>query len=118
MPKPTRSATRNELLIYEREKQHWRQEDVADQIERLLGQGKAERTRTIRKWESGIVKRPEDYYLKELMRIFGRTAEQLGYPDEGKISFWGVPYPRNPFFTGRQAILEETLHALLASRSP
>lgn len=117
MSKPTASMPTgipNELLKYEREKvQHWSQSYLAGQIDRLKDQADIDRRRMIRRWESGGTK-PGDYYLEQLVKVYGRTRAQLGYPEEGRISFWHVPYTQNFYFTGRGEILQK-LHANLTS---
>jgi len=108
MPKVAADAIPNELLIYERERRHWTQEDVAERIE-VFG---AEGPKTVGRWERGIIK-PSPYYLRQLAALYGRSVEELGYTRKDRIPFFSIPYLRNPFFTGREANLHK-LHTLLA----
>lgn len=108
MPKAAAEAIPNELLIYERERRHWTQEDVAERIEGLGGEG----PKAVGRWERGIIK-PSPYYLRQLAALYERSVEELGYTRGDRIPFFSVPYLRNPFFTGREAILAQ-MHDMLA----
>src|SRR5579875_2775364 len=106
MPRSAAEAIPNELLIYERERRHWTQEEVAEKIAGLGAEG----PKTIGRWERGIIK-PSPYYLRQLAALYGRSVEELGYTKRDRIPFFSVPYSRNAFFTGREDILAR-LHAL------
>jgi hypothetical protein len=45
------------------------------------------------------------------------SAEELGLIGQGSEPIWNVPYRRNPFFTGRQEVLEHLHEALTSSRT-
>src|SRR6266487_1895380 len=74
---------------------------------------------TVSRWESGTTF-PSLYYQQKLCELFGKSAEELGLvpatgeasQDERKVAgrsltIWNVPARRNPFFTGREDILEQ-----------
>lgn len=93
----------NELLKHEREKRDWTQGNVAEELGLLLD--KTIDNRTVRRWELGEAI-PAPNFRRELAKIFGKSTRELGFPSEGEISFWHVPYRRNAFFTGREDILQ------------
>jgi len=99
----------NELFTYERKKRHWTQGDIADKIS-------APDERMIRRWERGEVA-PTPHYRGKLAEVFGKSARALGFPPDGQISFWYMPYRRNAFFTGREDILQLLGDTFLAQHS-
>lgn len=99
----------NELFVYERKKHHWTQKDVADRID-------APDQKTVRRWERGEVI-PTPHYIGKLMRLFGKSAKELGFPPEGHISYWQMPHRRNPFFTGREDVLHLLRETFLATKT-
>ncbi len=78
---------------------------------------------TVARWESGRV-RPREYHRAKLCVLFGMSAEALGLlpvispirsvkVQDGHLpSLWSVPYPRNPFFTGRETLLSHVQELL------
>ncbi len=99
----------NELFAYERKKRQWTQGDVADKIS-------APDERLIRRWERGEVA-PTPHYRGKLAEVFGKSARALGFPPDGQIPFWHMPYRRNAFFTGRDDILQQLRYTLLTQQS-
>jgi len=99
----------NELFTYERKKRHWTQGDVADKIS-------APDERLIRRWEHGDVA-PTPHYRGKLAAVFGKSARELGFPPDGQISFWHMPYRRNAFFTGREDSLQLLRDTFLAQHT-
>ncbi|HET8842670.1 MAG TPA: FxSxx-COOH system tetratricopeptide repeat protein [Ktedonobacteraceae bacterium] len=104
------SASPNYRLRQERIRRNWRQQELAD----LLGIAPV----TVSRWEGGT-QQPSLYYREKLCAFFGKSPEELGLVLEKPIllegaSVWNVPFPRNPFFTGRDWILTH-LHTLLTS---
>ena len=110
-------------LRQERIRRNWRQCDVAQHLGSTIV--------TINRWERGI-QRPSVYFSSKLCALFGKSALELGLFPQSQPSFvpaliepssispsarfpnlWSVPYPQNPFFTGRQDILHH-LHDLLS----
>jgi tetratricopeptide (TPR) repeat protein/transcriptional regulator with XRE-family HTH domain len=104
----------NHLLRRERELRGWSQQRLANEIEtdRFM----------VSRWERGA-KSPSPYFRERLCLLFGKTAEELGFiqslntqpplqvaPASGQI--WNVPFRRNPFFTGREEVIQ-CLHAHL-----
>jgi tetratricopeptide (TPR) repeat protein len=69
--------------------------------------------RSLRRWEQGQAI-PRGYSRLQLSRFFGLSPEELfeDAGDEALPSLWSVPHWRNPFFTGREEILE-MLHTRL-----
>ncbi|HEU5377772.1 MAG TPA: FxSxx-COOH system tetratricopeptide repeat protein [Ktedonobacteraceae bacterium] len=105
----------NYLLRQERIQRNWRQRDLAEQLGTTVV--------TIKRWERGS-QQPGTYFRIKLCALFGKSAEELGLvaeehsdtpvlPEEAGV--WSVPFPRNPFFTGRDLLLEQ-LHAILTGK--
>jgi tetratricopeptide (TPR) repeat protein/DNA-binding XRE family transcriptional regulator len=99
-------------LRQEREQRGWTQSEVAERI----GSTRI----TISRWEKGIMV-PSPYYRQRLGELFGKSILELGLIPERSDSIparliWNVPYRRNPFFTGREAILAH-LYTVLRSRN-
>ncbi|HET8845158.1 MAG TPA: FxSxx-COOH system tetratricopeptide repeat protein, partial [Ktedonobacteraceae bacterium] len=99
-------------LRRERIARNLRQLDLAEQLGTTIG--------TIKRWERGS-QQPSLYFRVKLCALFGKSAEELGLlPGESPIpapaspvaTYWSLPFPRNPFFTGREELLEQ-LHTLL-----
>src|SRR5450631_4197291 len=106
----------NNSLRQERIRRNWRQSDLAEQLGTTVV--------TIKRWERGS-QLPSTYFRVKLCALFGKTAEELGFiPDthspiatlSEEASVWGVPFPRNPFFSGRDLIFDQ-LHGML-TREP
>ena len=118
----------NDQLRQERIQRNWRQQEVADQLGTTVV--------TVNRWERGRQK-PTAYFRAKLCALFGKSVQELGFlPEDAQqyenlgretkasvksltYSFslntsntWGIPYSRNPFFTGREDILQQ-LHATL-----
>src|SRR5947209_17467384 len=114
-------------LRQERERRGWTQSEVAERI----GSTRV----NISRWETGIVV-PGPYYRQRLSDSFGKSIQELGLIPENSeerneevaalpdtdahtptitLPIWSVPYRRNPFFTGREEILDH-LHTVLSSR--
>lgn len=105
-------------LIDARKRKGWSQQEVADHL--------GTTQHNVSRWESGVT-RPSLYFRTKLCVLFGKSAQELGIgpqdtlsPERNRIeadapvstSLWNVPYPRNPFFTGREDLLH-TLHEQL-----
>jgi tetratricopeptide (TPR) repeat protein/transcriptional regulator with XRE-family HTH domain len=112
-------ATPNTRLKAQRLRKQWSQVYVAT----MIGTNDV----TVSRWENGT-NFPSLYYQQKLCELFGKSAEELGLvPAAEEASqtrekvpercptIWNVPIRRNPFFTGREDILER-LHTLLHSR--
>lgn len=95
----------NELLKYAREKQGWSQQELADRIDPHKASKNVVTVKTIQRWEQGKSAPTQDH-LSQLQKLFNKSPAALGYPGEGKISFWRVPR-QNDFFTGRETILQQ-----------
>lgn len=123
MDAPSATHWKNQIR-QERIGHNWRQHELAKQ----LGTSAV----TIVRWEQGK-QWPSTYFRTKLCTLFGKSAEELGFfpqdqaqrastetgistpvnsvphlslPDSPGL--FDIPYPRNPFFTGR----EDLLHAL------
>jgi len=115
-------------LKQERELHLWSQEQVAEMIGTTAP--------TISRWEHGSTF-PGLHFRQKLCELFAKSAEELGFlqdniqrtyeemPTQIKYdqfatssaslvspSIWSIPYRKNPFFTGRDDVLEY-LHKLL-----
>ncbi|GHO62727.1 hypothetical protein KSC_016190 [Ktedonobacter sp. SOSP1-52] len=94
-------------LRQERLRLHLSQEALAEAL--------AISARSIRRWEQGQAL-PQASVRLQLSRFFGLRPEELFEDQETqtpRTPLWCVPYPRNPFFTGREEILT-TLHTALS----
>ncbi len=115
-------------LRQEREQRGWTQSEVAERI----GSTRI----NVSRWENGITV-PGLYYRQRLGELFGKSLLELGLiPERSEaqlekvdtsldadlhssspaLSIWNVPYRRNPFFTGREVILDH-LYTVLRSRN-
>ncbi|WP_236031593.1 helix-turn-helix domain-containing protein [Ktedonospora formicarum] len=93
-------------LREERLRRHLSQEELAEVL--------ALSARSIRRWEQGQTL-PQPSVRLQLCRFFGLRPEELFEDQEASIPrtpLWCVPYPRNPFFTGRDELLT-SLHTSL-----
>jgi tetratricopeptide (TPR) repeat protein/transcriptional regulator with XRE-family HTH domain len=117
---------RNERLRQHRLERNWRQSDIADQLDVSLI--------SVQRWERGI-QQPSVYYRAKLCALFGLSAQELGFVDValppslsenntaeakqpgGVLSvhraLWTVPYARNPYFTGRDEVLDHLMQLLM-----
>ncbi len=115
-------------LKQERELHLWSQEQVAEMIGTTAP--------SVSRWEHGNTF-PGLHFRQKLCELFGKSAEELGFLQEvtsgdnqGLLSqfkdeqplqlpvpmvyarIWNVPYRKNPFFTGRDEVLEY-MHKML-----
>ena len=96
-------------LIEERKQRQWTQQEVADR----LGTTRL----SINRWEQGLTT-PSPYWRAKLRDLFGKEPEELDLlrnhfvEDRTSVLLWHLPFPRNPFFTGREDILD-SLHEVL-----
>ena len=129
MGEERRELVPNRQLVNARLEQHWSQRELAARLGTTFV--------NVSRWERGITF-PGVYYRRLLCQLFGKSAAELGLvlaPVPGKTPqtlpvpceeppdevaplapFWYLPYPRNPFFTGRGDLLLR-LHDLLKSSS-
>ncbi|MGH2479442.1 MAG: NB-ARC domain-containing protein, partial [Ktedonobacteraceae bacterium] len=112
------------LRLVEARKDHqWSQQELAD----LLGTTQ----HNVSRWERGQTV-PGPYFRAKLCELFDKKPQELDLlvarerdatpPDSApdtsaslhnqRVPLWHVPYPRNPFFTGRATLLQ-SLHELL-----
>ena len=104
-----------------RERRRWSQQDLADLLKITPN--------TISRWERGL-NAPGPFYRRRLCELFGQSAEELGLAPGGTDdaaptaqpltatdlpapAVWSVPFAHNPFFTGREQMLQrlhERLH--------
>src|SRR5437763_1732349 len=115
-------------LRQEREQRGWTQSEVAERI----GSTRI----NVSRWENGITV-PGLYYRQRLGELFGKSLLELGLiPERSEVHLekvdttlgaelhtsspalpiWNIPYRRNPFFTGREVILDH-LYTVLRSRN-
>lgn len=119
MRRKTMKGLLNQLLHETRVESGWSQKEVADRI--------GATTNTVSRWELGVAF-PGPYFRTKLCTLFGKSAEELGFaPQEVpstrsrrmemdrpvEAGLWGIPYQRNPFFTGREDLLH-SLHERLS----
>ncbi len=120
----------NELLSYEMLRQSFSQEDVAAKLREIPAEKwelhgkepwefvKDASAKTVRRWEQGIVKSLSPYYLRRLVKLFERPAQELGYPEKG-IPFWHVPHnqpSQSNFFMNRDNYILK-LHSVIELRN-
>lgn len=110
-------AITNVRLKAAREQRCWSQEEVADRV--------GTSAVNVSRWERGVT-HPTPHFRAKLCALFGKDAHELGLLAEQQpldtaheteqsapdTRIWSVPYSRNPFFTGRDDILQR-LHAVL-----
>jgi len=115
-------------LIDERKRRQWSQQEVADR----LGTTRI----NISRWEQGQTT-PGPYFRAKLCELFGKRPHELGLLNKQSVEesqptlpslrhgsspsparpaqhvpLWSVPFSRNPFFTGREHLLQ-SLHDML-----
>ena len=109
-----------------RKQRGWSQEELAALLNTTQ--------HNVSRWELGLTT-PGVYFRTLLCRLFGQSAaeldlpasqseepERLAPPNASTLpldfpAYWSVPHPRNPFFTGREALLR-ALHDAFASPEP
>ena len=121
MVKKAAEATPNHLLRAARKARNWTQKEVAD----LIG---SPQSFNVSRWEQGTAF-PSAHYIQRLCLLFGQSAQELGLsveepPQSGHPSaeaeafpLWNVPYRRNPFFTGREEVLQHLRERLTAGQN-
>jgi tetratricopeptide (TPR) repeat protein len=76
---------------------------------------------TVGRWERGEVLPDSRGIVLELARLLELDEQETRQLLEASLTalapYWTVPFPRNPSFTGREAILEQ-LHSLLSADPP
>jgi tetratricopeptide (TPR) repeat protein/DNA-binding XRE family transcriptional regulator len=113
----------NLRLREERLSAGWSQRELADRL--------GTTTNNVSRWELGQTA-PRPYFHTKLCALFGKSVEELGLhervclpstDDEGEVAeaeqtdsssisteditcLWTIPYARNPYFTGRDELLE------------
>lgn len=99
-------------LVRERLRLHWSQEEVAQAL--------GTTARSVNRWEHDKAV-PHPHYRQQLCHVFHVSRESLFGPfpsventPSASSSLWTIPYRRNPFFTGREAMLLK-LYTLLHS---
>ena len=104
-------ALHSTLLRAARNERGWSQQELADAIETT--------SVNVSRWENGK-NTPSPYFRQRLCDVYEKTPAQLGLltpsttPDE---KLWNVPNSPNPFFTGRERLLELLLERLSAGHS-
>ncbi|HLX57650.1 MAG TPA: tetratricopeptide repeat protein [Ktedonobacteraceae bacterium] len=91
-----------ELLKTSRKRQHLTQKDLAQQL--------GVHTNTVSSWELGTYLPATRGLVLELARLLVLNEPETRQLLEASLTalspHWYVPFPRNPFFTGREEILE------------
>ncbi|GHO50732.1 hypothetical protein KSX_88950 [Ktedonospora formicarum] len=100
-------------LREERQRRRLTQEELAE----ALGGSR----RTITRWEQDLAI-PRSFAQQQLSSFFGLSLEEFLkeleiQPSAPSPLLWTVPYPRHPFFTGREEILQTLNHKLTAHPS-
>lgn len=96
-----RDMSFGQRLRRERQKRRWTQEELAKQ----LGTAKL----TVIRWENDQAQ-PHPTMERALYELFGKTAETFGMT---RPPFWNIPFERNPYFSGRDAVLSSLHKALV-----
>jgi tetratricopeptide (TPR) repeat protein/DNA-binding XRE family transcriptional regulator len=114
-------------LRHERKLHAWSQEHLAEMVGTTV--------RSVSRWERGSAF-PNCYFRQKLTELFGKSTSELGLLEatidtsaqpvvqggtdqpllpacsDAFPRLWNLPHPRNPLFTGREAILTEIHRAL------
>ena len=110
-------------LVEARKRQQWSQRDLAGFLDTTQN--------NISRWERGETT-PGPYFRAKLCELFGQKPQELdlliepaaveaqsdpipdnsSLPPEPPLPLWHVPHMRNPFFTGRENVLDR-LHSAL-----
>jgi tetratricopeptide (TPR) repeat protein/transcriptional regulator with XRE-family HTH domain len=130
--KKAAQAIPNQRLSHAREQRGWSQQEVADRI--------GTTSVNISRWERGLTS-PGPYFRHKLCALFEQSPQELGLIQEtvgdplaqaskptpsGQSTplipestprLWNIPYRRNPFFTGREDVIQRIHAALLANRT-
>lgn len=122
--KAQKQSLPNLALRRERERRHWTQSELALKIGATY--------LSVCRWENGTTS-PSLYYRRQLCKVFGLPPEALGLASEADTSrraesegqaasptvpaVWQVPFRRNPFFTGREEVLERLAVLLGAGKA-
>jgi tetratricopeptide (TPR) repeat protein len=101
----------NTLLRIARDQLGWSQQELADQI--------GTTPINVSRWENGHTS-PSPFFRQRLSEVYGKMPAELGLvssssPQGSKI--WNMPNTRNPFFTGREQLLESLLERLSSART-
>jgi tetratricopeptide (TPR) repeat protein/transcriptional regulator with XRE-family HTH domain len=113
-PLATTLSLPGDHIRWHRSRLHLSQEALAD----AMGVS----TKSIKRWEQNQAI-PQPYHREQLCRLLGLDSglfleapevEKLE-PTAVRVPLWNVPFPRNPFFTGRETLLDQ-LHTLLTTQ--
>ena len=99
------------LLRTARDARGWTQKQLADAIETT--------SVNVSRWENGS-NSPSPYFRQRLCEVYGKTPAELGLLSSSTTpgeKLWNVPNSPNPFFTGREDLLELLLERLSARHS-
>ena len=107
MGKNDRRLPRNSRLYEARVAHGWSQQELAE----LVGTTAV----NISRWENGATF-PFPHFRQKLSKVFGRTPAELGLLSSQPLSsrIVNIPITRNPFFTGREPLLD-LLHKRLST---
>ena len=99
------------LLRAARDARGWTQQELADAIDTT--------SVNVSRWENGK-NAPSPYYRQRLCEVYEKTPAELGLlppaPVQG-VKLWNMPNSPNPFFTGRERLLELLLERLSTARA-
>ncbi len=101
---------RSNLLRAARDERGWSQQKLADAIKTTPV--------NVSRWENGKTT-PSPHFRQRLCEIYGKTPADLGLssPSSSPDSkLWNIPIARNPFFTGREHLLNQLLERLSTKR--
>ncbi|GLV55814.1 tetratricopeptide repeat protein [Dictyobacter sp. S3.2.2.5] len=113
----------HQRLRHERISRNWRQSDLAEQLGVAIT--------TVQHWERGR-HLPSAYFRVKLSALFGNSMQEVNVEDTllspilvtskeadaddvdnkspKERALWTVPYTRNPYFTGREYLLDQLFH--------
>lgn len=111
-------VSRGNLLRAARNERSWKQQELADAIGTSCV--------NVSRWENGRTT-PSPYFRQRLSEVFKKTPAELGLLSPSpapapsptpthKRKLWLMPNSPNPFFTGRERLLEQILERLSARR--
>jgi len=104
-------VSRSTLLRAARDERGWSQKELADAIQTT--------SVNVSRWENGK-NSPTPYFRQRLCDVYRKTPAELGLVSPSAAQgdkLWNMPNSPNPFFTGRERLLDLLLERLSTARA-